>query len=318
MKGGNLDMSNDRDAVNSDHQVGLMYEQSQNIAVDSLDQQKNEDFVEELLLSSSLFQPPGDVVDLFSAFSEPLSIIPPGPVPHSGGLTCFGIDCEEASSSHQTFDKDYNVESFRYPLNKRLRRSLIHPVTLCHDQVDKMSWEDRRVSLVTTNISFVDGHIINLQQYSNPMEQRVYEEHHGITHYDTTVTVAVRGPNEASSHSAVDNRTIRLIAFFHQRRRAKISEGIKVLEESTPQFGKALSQSRLGGEPIHHPFVHLEGFGHYMVHQQKPSEPLEEVIGHLLDSNMPLATELLESKGLELLPMSSADRIVKASAAKVI
>lgn len=45
------------------------------------------------------------------------------------------------------------------------------------------------------------------------------------------------------------------------------------------------------------------------------TEPLEEVMGHLMESNLPAAIRLLESKGLELLPISSADIILRAGAA---
>ncbi|XP_073104848.1 uncharacterized protein [Elaeis guineensis] len=69
---------------------------------------------------------------------------------------------------------------------------------------------------------------------------------------------------------------------------------------------KALHQSRLSGEATPYPFVHLEGYGHYLLHQQMCGEPLEEMMGQLMISSMNSANELFESKGLAVLPMTLA------------
>ncbi|KAH7677018.1 Myc-type basic helix-loop-helix (bHLH) domain-containing protein [Dioscorea alata] len=111
-------------------------------------------------------------------------------------------------------------------------------------------------------------------------------------------------------------------------RRAKISEAIKAFENSMPFSEKrcqesvlddvidyikflklqlkVLSQSRLGGEAETFPFVQLEGYGHYLLHPQMSSEPLEEVMGQMLETDMQAANELLESKGLTILPCDLA------------
>ncbi|KAM0954208.1 putative transcription factor bHLH family [Dioscorea sansibarensis] len=111
-------------------------------------------------------------------------------------------------------------------------------------------------------------------------------------------------------------------------RRAKISEAIKAFENSMPFSEKRcqgsvlddvidyvkflklqvklLSQNRLGGEATPFPFVQLEGYGHYLLHPEMPSEPLEEVMGQMLEMNMQAANELLESKGLTILPCDLA------------
>ncbi|XLR68295.1 hypothetical protein HN51_015351 [Arachis hypogaea] len=70
---------------------------------------------------------------------------------------------------------------------------------------------------------------------------------------------------------------------------------------------KELSGNRLQAESTAIPLVfHEEGYGHY-IHQQKLNEPLEEMMGKLLEehpvSASVSASQLLESNGLVLLPM---------------
>ncbi|XP_020596865.1 uncharacterized protein LOC110036697 isoform X4 [Phalaenopsis equestris] len=67
-----------------------------------------------------------------------------------------------------------------------------------------------------------------------------------------------------------------------------------------------LSQTRLTGEPSAHSFVHIEGFGHYLLHPQTYHQLHEEMIGNLLKSNPHVANELLEYKGLAIAPMDFA------------
>ncbi|XP_049408282.1 transcription factor bHLH7-like isoform X3 [Solanum stenotomum] len=69
---------------------------------------------------------------------------------------------------------------------------------------------------------------------------------------------------------------------------------------------KDLSRSRLGGEPTSIPFVFLEGCGHYILDEQQ-IEPLEDRMGKLLEVNPSMATQLLESKGLFVMPMALAE-----------
>ncbi|XP_010326358.1 uncharacterized protein [Solanum lycopersicum] len=67
-----------------------------------------------------------------------------------------------------------------------------------------------------------------------------------------------------------------------------------------------LSRSRLGGEPTSIPFVFLEGCGHYILDEQQ-IEPLEDTMGKLLEVNPSLATQLLESKSLFVMPLALAE-----------
>ncbi|XP_010462499.1 PREDICTED: uncharacterized protein LOC104743067 isoform X1 [Camelina sativa] len=69
---------------------------------------------------------------------------------------------------------------------------------------------------------------------------------------------------------------------------------------------KELSRSRLGGEPVCHPMTFIEGYGHYIHHEQTMTKSLEEVMEDLLTNDFEAAANLLESKGLYLMPLSTA------------
>ncbi|KAK8565415.1 hypothetical protein V6N13_020525 [Hibiscus sabdariffa] len=115
-----------------------------------------------------------------------------------------------------------------------------------------------------------------------------------------------------------------------RQRKIRITEGIKALQELLPNSSegggqanalddvidyvkflqiqiKELSQSRLGGELTSNPFVFLEGHGHYVLHEQMINEPLEEIMGRLLEINPSAATQLLESRGLYMIPWALVD-----------
>nr|CAD1833585.1 unnamed protein product [Ananas comosus var. bracteatus] len=118
-------------------------------------------------------------------------------------------------------------------------------------------------------------------------------------------------------------------------RRARISEGIKALQNCLPYSKKrnkesafddlidyikflklqlkVLSESRLDGEETDHRFVHVEGYGHYLLHQQMSAEPLGEMMGQLMESNMQVANQLLESKGIALFPLEFAYTLLRSS-----
>ncbi|XP_034681977.1 transcription factor PIF3-like [Vitis riparia] len=99
-----------------------------------------------------------------------------------------------------------------------------------------------------------------------------------------------------------------------RRRRVRISERLKALQVLLPhsEGGKAsvlddiidyikhlqlqvkdLSQSRLGGQSTSDPFIFLKGYGHYILHDQMLKEPVEEMMGKLLEVNPSEATQLM-------------------------
>ncbi|XP_043723610.1 transcription factor LRL2-like isoform X2 [Telopea speciosissima] len=142
------------------------------------------------------------------------------------------------------------------------------------------------------------------------------------------VTIAVPG----SPSKSVSKRKAR-----HQRNntdrlnRARISGGIKTLRELLPYSEegskatvlddtieyikylqlqiKTLSQSRLGGEATAAPFIHLEGYGHYLFHPDMLNEPLEEMIGRLMEMDIATATQLLDCKGMSVIPIALAEGV---------
>ncbi|KAK9726125.1 hypothetical protein RND81_05G191700 [Saponaria officinalis] len=72
---------------------------------------------------------------------------------------------------------------------------------------------------------------------------------------------------------------------------------------------KELSRNKLGGESVSGPLSFLEGYGHYHAQEQMIREPLEEVIGTLMENNQTTALRLLETKGLHLMHMTSVDAL---------
>ncbi|XP_041020166.1 transcription factor bHLH7-like isoform X2 [Juglans microcarpa x Juglans regia] len=113
-----------------------------------------------------------------------------------------------------------------------------------------------------------------------------------------------------------------------RNRRLRIAERINALQELLPYSAeggqasvlddiidyikylqlqiKDLSRSRLGGESSAEPLIFREGYGHYLS-QQMLNEPLEEMVGKLLEENPIAAAQLLESKGLFVMPIDLAD-----------
>ncbi|XP_073016059.1 uncharacterized protein [Primulina eburnea] len=117
-------------------------------------------------------------------------------------------------------------------------------------------------------------------------------------------------------------------------RRLKISQRLEALQDMFPHFKeggktdfldhvvdqvkylqyqmKDLCQSKLGGEPSSSSFVYLEGHGHYLVSEQMLSGSLEETMGKLLELYPSAALELLQSRGLVLMPMAFAGELCES------
>ncbi|OMO77748.1 hypothetical protein CCACVL1_14843 [Corchorus capsularis] len=119
-----------------------------------------------------------------------------------------------------------------------------------------------------------------------------------------------------------------------RQRRLRIAESVRALQELLPnsaehdqatavddiidhikflQFQiKELTRSRLGGEPAY-PFDYFKGCGHYSLHEQTMNEPLEEMMGKLLEINPLAATQLFERKGLYMMPWTLVDGLHRAT-----
>ncbi|PNX81387.1 transcription factor bHLH66, partial [Trifolium pratense] len=74
---------------------------------------------------------------------------------------------------------------------------------------------------------------------------------------------------------------------------------------------KELSGSKLQADSNAIPLVFHEGYGHY-IKGQMLNEPLEEIMGKLLEEDSAAASQLLEKKGLIMLPISLADDLNQA------
>ncbi|KAL0371333.1 UNVERIFIED_CONTAM: hypothetical protein Sangu_0451400 [Sesamum angustifolium] len=104
--------------------------------------------------------------------------------------------------------------------------------------------------------------------------------------------------DEVIDHVRISNKSIKLV----------------IMATSTPASSsfsslcwQDLSRSRLGGESTSNSFIFLEGHGHYLVQEQMLNGPLEEIMGKLIDVYPSAATELLQSRGLIVMPVNVAE-----------
>lgn len=56
----------------------------------------------------------------------------------------------------------------------------------------------------------------------------------------------------------------------------------------------------------------LQGYGHYILREQMLNEPLEEMMGKLLEVNPSAASRLLESRGLVIMPTNLVEGLHQA------
>ncbi|KAM7527163.1 hypothetical protein LguiB_030573 [Lonicera macranthoides] len=92
-------------------------------------------------------------------------------------------------------------------------------------------------------------------------------------------------------------------------RRLRITKRMDALQEllpSTKQGGKA---SRLNDIIEHIKYLQLQvkGYGHYLFCEEMQKEPLEEMMGKLMEVNPTAAAQLLGSRGLFVMPMALAE-----------
>ncbi|KAK1560076.1 hypothetical protein Q3G72_021872 [Acer saccharum] len=164
-----------------------------------------------------------------------------------------------------------------------------------------------------------------LSQNHSPWTQEPHEDNCNMSQLSPRVTVVPSFFLTKPRHSVSKQRA----ATTDRHRRMRIADRLVSLQELLPHSAegsqaailddiidhikflqlqlKELSQSRLGGQPSSQPFIFLEGYGHYILGEQMTNEPLEEMMGKLLETNPAAATKLLESKGLYMRPMSLAE-----------
>ncbi|XP_004495294.1 uncharacterized protein [Cicer arietinum] len=132
-----------------------------------------------------------------------------------------------------------------------------------------------------------------------------------------------------SSSNQKSNKT----RYTDRERRQRIADNLKALHEllPNPEEGsqayvlddiidyvkylqhqiKELSGSKLQADSNAIPLVFHEGYGHY-IKQQMLDEPLEEIMGKLLEEHSAAANQLLENKGLFLMPIALVDELSQA------
>ncbi|KAL5796753.1 hypothetical protein ACOSQ2_001573 [Xanthoceras sorbifolium] len=154
------------------------------------------------------------------------------------------------------------------------------------------------------------------------------KQRHNVSRQRAAATDRVRG-KLFSTNGNTNDATLYRNRATNMHRRMRIAERLRSLQELLPHSAegsqaailddiinhikflqlqiKELSQSRLGGQPTSKPFIFLEGYGHYFISEQMTNDPLEEMMGKLLEANPAAATKLLESKGLYMMPMSLAE-----------
>ncbi|TXG63608.1 hypothetical protein EZV62_010602 [Acer yangbiense] len=164
-----------------------------------------------------------------------------------------------------------------------------------------------------------------LSQNHSPWTQEPHEDNYNMSQLSPRVTVVPSFFLTKPRHSVSKQRA----ATTDRHRRMRIADRLVSLQELLPHSAegsqaailddiidhikflqlqlKELSQSRLGGQPSSQPFIFLEGYGHYILGEQMTNEPLEEMMGKLLETNPAAATKLLESKGLYMRPVSLAE-----------
>ncbi|CAK9151053.1 unnamed protein product [Ilex paraguariensis] len=156
-------------------------------------------------------------------------------------------------------------------------------------------------------------------------EQESNGECHNVSQPQLSIAAAAPSFQPKFRNSAARQRA----TSADRRRRLRIAQRLDALQELLPQNKegskasllddvidyikylqlqiKDLSRSRLGGESTLHPFIFLEGYGHYLIHDQMLNEPLEEMMGKLVEVNPSAAAQLLESRGIFMMPMALAE-----------
>ncbi|XP_045833645.1 transcription factor bHLH7-like [Trifolium pratense] len=152
--------------------------------------------------------------------------------------------------------------------------------------------------------------------------------------FDPMGMVAAPSLLQRSRGSSSKQRTEKA-RYTDRQRRQRLADNLKALHEllPNPEMGsqaqayilddiidyvnylqvqvKELSGSKLQADSNAIPLVFHEGYGHY-IKGQMLNEPLEEIMGKLLEEDSAAASQLLEKKGLIMLPISLADDLNQA------
>ncbi|KAJ7972819.1 Transcription factor bHLH69 [Quillaja saponaria] len=190
-----------------------------------------------------------------------------------------------------------------------------------------LSWTPDNQCDQADKLSRTQHHILTENHASWPQES--IGHNYNVSLHHTRETVAAPGSSSKQQPSLSKQKSIAT----DRQRRERISEKLNALHELLPHPAeggqasvvddiidhvkhlqlqiKELSQRKLGGESTAIPLVFREGYGHY-INQQMSSEPLEEMMAKLLEEHPMTAAQLLETKGLFLLPIALVEDLSKA------
>ncbi|KAH1261522.1 Transcription factor bHLH69 [Glycine max] len=98
-----------------------------------------------------------------------------------------------------------------------------------------------------------------------------------------------------------------------RQRRQRIADNLKALHELLPNPAEGSQAYVLDDiiDYVKYLQLQIKGYGHY-INQKMLNEPLEEIMGKLVEDDSAAAVQLLESKGLFLLPMALVDELSEA------
>ncbi|KAL8548389.1 hypothetical protein ACS0TY_007636 [Phlomoides rotata] len=170
-------------------------------------------------------------------------------------------------------------------------------------------------------------------EHQTGIQNQIWNEEcsHAFDTYSGSSSAASKCPSEARRKKSRDRS---YAATADRCRRLRISHWLDALQELVPHsevvdkttfldividyirflqnLMKDICRSRLGGELTSNSVIFLEGHGHYFVQEQTLSGPLEETMGKLVDVYPSAATDMLQSRGLLVMPMTFAEELLEA------
>ncbi|CAL0310340.1 unnamed protein product [Lupinus luteus] len=137
-------------------------------------------------------------------------------------------------------------------------------------------------------------HLFYADSHASQTEESVGDRHN-VSQLDPRVTVGAPAllPKKQKTYAA------------DRLRRQRIADNLKALHELLPipaERGQAYVLDDVI-DYVKYLQLQIKGYGHY-IEKQMLNEPLEEMMGKLLEENPAAATQLLESKGLYLMPIT--------------
>ncbi|TYG93798.1 hypothetical protein ES288_A11G139300v1 [Gossypium darwinii] len=143
------------------------------------------------------------------------------------------------------------------------------------------------------------------QQNHASWMQKPEAEDCNVSHLQSKETISAPSFQSQPLYHAPKSRA----AAIDRQRRLRIDESIKALQELLPSSSERGLGNALDDIIDYVKFLQLQvkGYGHYVLHEQMINEPLEEMMAKLLEINPSAATQLLESRGLYMMPRALVD-----------